>query len=422
MRFDISTRGWCLWLPFENPPLLPPSRLPGDLARLVGWRLLQDGVLNKVSLVMERRARFLRTTGSGVTSNEPPDEASWAAKEGLQTIARSALTEIAGLFQELRQLLSTILLATPEERWSVPFAGSPTPALGGSGEHVMMLTDLLLSVARVSVVAAYALKTFVAGPAKTSLFAEPAALQDGNIWKPVVGKITAVWAAVAASVGPASSAKAVELEQYNTTPSVGAMRAWLERASRTGPVWATYLAAASVKLAEEAAADVVKVTPAYKHFLTDKIHPTMVRKNLLAEKVREPLQVKTKILNGVLKAAKAAIAVAKAAAAPDDDTAEGQSVAIKGSQNVYSAAKDALAVIGCCAVVLEDGPDRVQQAIALTAKERPEVPAALWEAVKRVASGAAASAGPAFAKVDPKAELTDVKTEASAAAAAAADS
>jgi len=167
MRFDISTRGWCLWLPFENPPLLPPSRLPGDLARLVGWRLLQDGVLNKVSLVMERRARFLRTTGSGVTSNEPPDEASWAAKEGLQTIARSALTEIAGLFQELRQLLSTILLATPEERWSVPFAGSPTPALGGSGEHVMMLTDLLLSVARVSVVAAFALKTFVAARASS---------------------------------------------------------------------------------------------------------------------------------------------------------------------------------------------------------------------------------------------------------------
>jgi len=107
--------------------------------------------------------------------NEPPDEASWAAKEGLQTIARSALTEIAGLFQELRQLLSTILLATPEERWSVPFAGSPTPALGGSGEHVMMLTDLLLSVARVSVVAAFALKTFVAAaPADPAAAAAPA--------------------------------------------------------------------------------------------------------------------------------------------------------------------------------------------------------------------------------------------------------
>jgi len=127
-------------------------------AELLGglWALLCNFGTRKALSPTERLIR-----------NEPPDEASWAAKEGLQTIARSALTEIAGLFQELRQLLSTILLATPEERWSVPFAGSPTPALGGSGEHVMMLTDLLLSVARVSVVAAFALKTFVAARASS---------------------------------------------------------------------------------------------------------------------------------------------------------------------------------------------------------------------------------------------------------------
>ncbi len=84
------------------------------------------------------------------------------------------------------------------------------------------------------------------------------------------------------------------------------------------------------------------------------------------------------------------------AAASDSPQAQGAEPEgddpVGGADLALDTAKTALAVVAACSIVLEGGPQQVEEAKKLTAKVRPDVPRALWRALLRIAEGKGATA------------------------------
>jgi hypothetical protein len=164
------------------------------------------------------------------------------------------------------------------------------------------------------------------------------------------------------------------------------------------------VAAVAVQFTEDRTAELIKVTPVFKHFLTDsKLNEALARKNLLAASVRQPLADKTVHLVQVLKATRAALTDVVGDPLPQGVKAEESdpdvAAALKGADNAVTAATTAMAVIAGCSIVFEGGGQQVQDAKKLTLKPRPDVPKALWAALMRIAEGK----GLIAAKVEAKA-------------------
>ena len=194
---------------------------------------------------------------------------------------------------------------------------------------------------------------------------------------------------------------AVELVRYQTTPSVADLQNWLARAALVYPAWASHVAAVSVQFTEDLTAELIKVTPVFKHFLTDtKLNEAMARKNLLAASVRQPLADKTFHLVQVLKATRAALTADVVGdplpqAVKQEESEPEVAAALKGADNAVTAATTAMAVIAGCSIVFEGSARQVEDAKTLTDKPRPDMPKALWAALLRIAEGKGAVAAKA---------------------------
>jgi hypothetical protein len=195
---------------------------------------------------------------------------------------------------------------------------------------------------------------------------------------------------------------AAELELYQTVPSVADLQSLFGHAASTVAVLSERLAAAAVQITEELTAELVKVTPAYSHYLTDtKLSATLAKKHLLTASVSELLGTKTVALAHVYVATKAALgdrAVVVSPPKPEDEDEPSHDEAVMSSaDHCLTTAKTALAVIAGCIIVFAGGPKQVEEAQQLTAKPRPDMPIALWEALVAI-SAKAEAAGTVVAK------------------------
>ena len=254
-----------------------------------------------------------------------------------------------------------------------------------SAAHLRCFADALCSVGKVAATAAFASSKFCGAARPEQLFVTD--LKQSPIWKPEVLAIGVTFRGVSAAALVMAGPLAAELAVYQTTPSVADLRRWLARAALAYPAWTSHVAAAAVQFTEDLTAELLKVTPVYKHFVTDtKINEAMARKNLLAASVRQPLADKTVCLVQVIKATRAALtadvegdplqhAVKKEAAEPQGEDA------LAGADIAVTAAKTAMAVIAGCAIVFEGSARQTEDAKTLTDKHWPDMPKALWAAL-----------------------------------------
>jgi hypothetical protein len=301
-------------------------------------------------------------------------------------------------------LLFFVVENTPQETLSVVL---PLPAAGPveSAAHLRCFADVLCSVGKLAATAAFASSKFFGAAAAARpehLFAKD--LKQSPVWKPEVLAIGATFRGVSAAALAMAGPLAVELDMYQTTPSVADLQNWLARAALVYPAWVSHVAAVAVQFTEDRTAELIKVTPVFKHFLTDsKLNEALARKNLLAASVRQPLADKTVHLVQVLKATRAALTDVVGDPLPQGVKAEESdpdvAAALKGADNAVTAATTAMAVIAGCSIVFEGGGQQVQDAKKLTLKPRPDVPKALWAALMRIAEGK----GLIAAKVEAKA-------------------
>ena len=258
-----------------------------------------------------------------------------------------------------------------------------------SAAHLRCFADALCSVGKVAATAAFAWSKFCGAARPEQLFVTD--LKQSPIWKPEVLAIGVTFRGVSAAALVMAGPLAAELAVYQTTPSVADLRRWLARAALAYPAWTSHVAAAAVQFTEDLTAELLKVTPVYKHFVTDtKINEAMARKNLLAASVRQPLADKTICLVQVIKATRAALtadvegdplqqAVKKEAAEPQGEDA------LAGADTAVTAAKTAMAVIAGCAIVFEGSARQNEDAKTLTDKHWPDMPKALWDALLALA-------------------------------------
>ena len=284
----------------------------------------------------------------------------------------------------------------------------PLPAAGPveSAAHLRCFADVLCSVGKIAGTAAFASSKFFGAAAAARpehLFVKD--LKQSPVWKPEVLAIGVTFRGVSAAAQAMAGPLAVELDKYHTTPSVADLQNWLARAALVYPAWVSHVAAVSVRFTEDLTAQLIQLTPVFKHFLTDaKLNEAMARKNLLAASVRQPLADKTVHLVQVLKATRAALTADVVGDPPPQAVNEEESdpevaAALKGADNAVTAATTAMAVIAGCSIVFDGGAQQVQDAKKLTLKPRPDVPKALWAALLRIAEGKGAIA----AKVEAKA-------------------
>ena len=254
-----------------------------------------------------------------------------------------------------------------------------------SATHLRCFADALCSVGKVAATAAFAWSKFCGAARPEQLFVTD--LKQSPIWKPEVLAIGVTFRGVSAAALVMAGPLAAELAAYRTTPSVADLRRWLARAALAYPAWTSHVAAAAVQFTEDLTAELLQVTPVYKHFVTDlKINEAMVRKNLLAASVRQPLADKTVCLVQVLKATRAALTEAVEGdplqQAANKEAAEPQGEdALAGADIAVTAAKTAMAVIAGCSVVFEGCARQAEDAKTLTDKPRPDMPKALWAAL-----------------------------------------
>ena len=292
----------------------------------------------------------------------------------------------------------------------------PLPAAGPveSAAHLRCFADVLCSVGKIAATAAFASSKFVGAAAAARpehLFVKD--LKESPVWKPEVLAIGVTFRGVSAAALVMAGPLAVELDRYQTTPSVADLQNWLARAALVYPAWASHVAAVSVQFTEDLTAELIKVTPVFKHFLTDtKINEAMARRNLLAASVRQPLADKTFHLVQVLKATRAALTADVVGdplpqAVKKEESEPEVAAALKGADNAVTAATTAMAVIAGCSIVFDGGAQQVQDAKKLTLKPRPDVPKALWAALLRIAEAKAVAA-----KVEAKAVAAKVEAKA----------
>jgi hypothetical protein len=136
--------------------------------------------------------------------------------------------------------------------------------------------------------------------------------------------------------------------------------------------------------------------------LTDtKLSATLARKHLMAASVGEQLGAKTVALSQVYSATKAALAdraVGVSLPKPANEDEPSHEEAVMSSADLcLTTAKNALAVIAGCNILFVGGPVQAAEAKQLTAKPRPDMPIALWEALVAI-SAKAEAAGTVVAK------------------------
>ena len=271
-----------------------------------------------------------------------------------------------------------------------------------SAVHIRLFADILCRLGVVVATAAFATSKLFGVARPNMLFAsEPL---QGCVWKPEVMAISAAWKGTIAAEKLLTSPLAAELELYRTAPSVADLRGLFGRAERASEHLVGYLAAAAVQFTEELTAELVKVTPAYSHYLTaTKLSATLARKHLMAASVGEQLGTKTVALAQVYSATKAALAdravgVSLPKPANEDEPSHEEAV-MSSADHCLTTAKNALAVIAGCNILFVGGPLQAAEAKQLTAKPRPDMPIALWEALVAI-SAKAEAAGTVVAKAE----------------------
>ena len=259
-----------------------------------------------------------------------------------------------------------------------------------SAVHIRLFADILCRLGVVVATAAFATSKLFGVARPNMLFAsEPL---QGCFWKPEVMAISAAWKGTIAAEKLLTSPLAAELELNRTAPSLADLRGLFGRAERASEHLAGYLAAVAVQFTEELTAELVKVTPAYSHYLTaTKLSATLARKHLMAAPVGEQLGAKTVALSQVYSATKAALAdravgVSLPKPANEDEPSHEEAV-MSSADHCLTTAKNALAVIAGCNILFVGGPLQAAEAKQLTAKPRPDMPIALWEALRGIAAG-----------------------------------
>ena len=276
--------------------------------------------------------------------------------------------------------------------------------------HIRHFVDIFCRLGVVVATAAFATSKLFGANGPRNLFAsEP---RPGCVWKPEVMAVSAAWKGAIAAERLLDSPLAAELAVYQTTPSVADLQSLFRRAAAAVAQLSEHLAAAAVQHTEELTAELAQVTPAYSHYLTDtKLSGTLAKKHLLPSKVSELLGAKTVALAHIVKATKAALADRVAGGSPPKPEGENEpsndEAVMMCADHSLTTAKAALAVIAGCNIVFVGGPKQVEEAKQLTAKPRPDMPIALWEALLGIVGGTVSG---------------KAKTQAAAAAAAAAAS
>ena len=158
---------------------------------------------------------------------------------------------------------------------------------------------------------------------------------------------------------------------------------WFGRLDVLLETWGRHLVWVATEHIAIITTELQKVTPVYSHFVHEaKINVTMVRKQLLGQKVRTPLTEKTVAFHAAMGLHQAL--VVEWGVAPEADPEESH---LECARLAFEAGKAALTVIAACAVVYDQGPSRKQEAATLLAVQRPEIPNSLWSELQKVAKG-----------------------------------
>jgi hypothetical protein len=262
--------------------------------------------------------------------------------------------------------------------------------------------DILCNVGRIASTAAWVSQKYLAERPE-SLFTGN--FSKGDIFKADVLAASDVWSSISSASALLDQPVVEELVVYKTTPSIPDLRGWFGRAVAIEPAWGKHLLVAATQLATTFVHDLKAITPAYAHFVTDeKLTQALIKKHLLDHRFRQPLTEKTVALAHVARLAKGL--QAEWGGSP----MEGEEIALvdedlTGWEMALTAAKQALEVIAGCTVLFESsGPKQIEEAKRLTAKDRPNMPKALWNALMRVGEYQA-QAQVVMTKVQAKAEL-----------------
>jgi hypothetical protein len=174
-----------------------------------------------------------------------------------------------------------------------------------------------------------------------------------------------------------------ELANHCWEPSLAMVQGWFGRLDVLLQTWGRHLVWVASEHMAIITTELQKVTPVYSHFMHEaKINVILVRKQLLGQKVRNPLTEKTLALHRAMGLHQA-LGV-EWGVLPDTDPEESH---LECARLAFEAGKAALTVIAACAVVYEQGPTRKQEAATLLAFQRPEIPNSLWSELQKVAKG-----------------------------------
>lgn len=266
-------------------------------------------------------------------------------------------------------------------------------------DHLRRFVDIFVVVGKTAFTAAAVYSNYL-GDRPGSLFTTD--FKKGEVFKSDVVATTAAWKEIALTANLVNDAAASELAMYNSTPSMPDIRGWFGRAVSVRELWSKHLLVAAAQLANGLAADLRQITPIYAHYVDEsRIVEPLVKKHLLQSKVRQPLSDKLVGLVHVVRLAKGLLAerVASPGAAASTDDSVYSDAEAKGWQDALDAAKKAIEVIAGCVVLYEEkGDAQKKDAANLTAKDRPDMPRALWNALKRACT---APVGPS-SKEEPK--------------------
>lgn len=197
--------------------------------------------------------------------------------------------------------------------------------------------------------------------------------------------------------------KAIPVAAY--TIELGMLRAWFEQAWRVASEMCKGLQQIAVHAALELSLEVEKMTPRFKHFITETtINTAMVRRHILGSPHRATLGEKSVALFASITSATALqshwldapaglAADAKTGPSSDDAVVEGDaSDKLTTANDIFGQAKQAIVIVGVCKVIFEmTGTEQKAQAGQLLDTRGAALPDSLVSLLEKKAGRAAGS-------------------------------
>lgn len=281
--------------------------------------------------------------------------------------------------KELQNLLEAVVAVIPEESFAASF---PWAQQGTVGEVKCSKTCCLLAVSVFSTLSK-CIQTLAFLHQRYSAAKPEHMLEKEALKFDVVVATSELKAAALDAKTKFANTAISELANHCWEPSLAMVQGWFGRLDVLLQTWGRHLVWVAAEHMAIISTELQKVIPVYSHFVHEaKINVSMVKKQLLVQKVRTPLKEKTVALHQAMGLHQAL--VNEWGAPPEIDPEESPHSC---ATLAFEAGKKAITVIAACAVVYEQGPTRKQEAATLLAVQRPEIPNSLWAELQKVAKG-----------------------------------